>query len=45
VLPKDWRDENGKADWDGALAKIIHGGGLSRNIEHPTLNIEPNAEK
>lgn len=23
VLPKEWRDENGKADWDGALAKLI----------------------
>lgn len=24
VLPDDWRDENGKADWDGRLATIIH---------------------
>ena len=24
-LPRDWRDENGKADWDGCLARIISG--------------------
>ena len=24
VLPKEWRDEKGKADWDGALAKLVN---------------------
>lgn len=24
VLPKTWRDQTGKADWDGALAKFVH---------------------
>lgn len=23
VLPNEWRDENGKADWDGYLARIV----------------------
>jgi len=23
VLPKEWRDANGKADWDGALAQLL----------------------
>jgi hypothetical protein len=23
VLPKEWRDENGKADWDGAVARLV----------------------
>ncbi|MBI2950360.1 MAG: hypothetical protein HYY23_22255 [Verrucomicrobia bacterium] len=26
TLPKEWRDENGKADWDGALARLTAGG-------------------
>ena len=25
VLPKEWRDEQGKADWDGALAHRLNG--------------------
>ncbi len=25
VLPKEWRNEKGKADWDGALVKLIQG--------------------
>jgi hypothetical protein len=25
ILPNEWRDEKGKADWDGALARRIHG--------------------
>lgn len=25
TLPKAWRDEKGKADWDGALARMVHG--------------------
>lgn len=25
VLPQRWQDDNGKVDWDGALAKLIHG--------------------
>jgi len=24
VLPNDWRDENGKADWDGHLSHLLH---------------------
>jgi hypothetical protein len=24
-LPKEWRDENGKADWDGALSGMLQG--------------------
>lgn len=27
VLPKEWRDANGKADWDGALAMLLRQGG------------------
>ena len=23
VLPNDWRNRKGKADWDGALAQLI----------------------
>lgn len=25
ILPQEWRNDKGKADWDGALAKIVHG--------------------
>ena len=28
-LPNEWRDKNGKADWDGALAKLIRESGVS----------------
>jgi hypothetical protein len=24
VLPREWRNEKGKADWDGALARLVH---------------------
>ena len=24
ILPKDWRDDKGKADWDGALVKLFN---------------------
>ena len=24
ILPREWRDDKGKADWDGALAKLIN---------------------
>ena len=36
-LPVEWRDEKGKADWDGALRKLIT---ETSNIEHRTSNIE-----
>lgn len=26
MLPDEWRDENGKADWDGVLARMASGG-------------------
>lgn len=27
VLPRSWRDKNGKADWDGALQRMVHATG------------------
>ena len=41
VLPKDWQNAEGKADWDGRLAEICRAG----NIEHPTSNIQHPIEK
>ena len=35
-LPNDWRDANGKADWDGALAKLL---GSATKIDKAFLKV------
>jgi hypothetical protein len=37
VLPKGWRNEKGKADWDGALAALV---GSQRNPKSEIRRVE-----
>jgi hypothetical protein len=40
MLPKEWRNANGKADWDGALAMLLKGNPSSEALERARAAFE-----